>query len=109
MHTTYIQFVHIFSDYTILFPNIYIIFLVPIQSLHRVYIKDENLRKQPKFIVFLSQLLLLFQFCHPCKADNPLVETTQAMEFVGFNNCMGYLLGCGLMISTLITDRHASI
>ena len=25
--------------------------------------------------LFLSQLLLLFQFCHSCKADNPLVET----------------------------------
>ena len=30
---------------------------------------------QPKFIVFLSQLLLLFKFCHFCKAENPLVET----------------------------------
>ena len=46
-------------------------------SLHRVYIKDDNLRTQPKFIVFLSQLLLLFRFCHFCKAENPLVETRQ--------------------------------
>ena len=36
---------------------------------------DGNLRTEPKHIVFLSQLLLLFQFCHSCKADNPLVET----------------------------------
>ncbi|XP_068697440.1 uncharacterized protein [Montipora foliosa] len=28
-------------------------------------------------IVFLSQLLLLFQFCHTCKADNPTVETSE--------------------------------
>ncbi|KAJ7385153.1 hypothetical protein OS493_017529 [Desmophyllum pertusum] len=26
---------------------------------------------------FLSQLLLLFQFCHTCKADNPSVETSE--------------------------------
>ena len=45
--------------------------------IHRVYIKDDNLRIQPKFLVFLSQLLLLFKFCHSCKADNPLVETRQ--------------------------------
>ena len=31
------------------------------------------------------------------------------MEFLGFKNCLTFLLGCGLMISTLITDRHASI
>ena len=36
---------------------------------------DGNLRTEPKFIMFLSQVLLLFQFCHSCKADNPLVET----------------------------------
>lgn len=50
---------------------------VAVPSLCRVYIKDNNLRTQPKFIVFLSQLLLLFKFCHSCKADNPLVETSQ--------------------------------
>ena len=31
------------------------------------------------------------------------------MEFLGFKNCMTYLLGCGLVIGTLITDRHASV
>ena len=35
---------------------------------------DGNLRTEPKFMVFLLQLLLLFQFCRLCKADNPLVE-----------------------------------
>ena len=35
---------------------------------------DGNLRTEPKHIVFLSQLLLLFSFCHTCKADNPIVE-----------------------------------
>lgn len=39
--------------------------------------EDSNLRKEPKHIVFLTQLLLLFRFCHTCKADNPLVEVHQ--------------------------------
>ena len=33
-----------------------------------------NIRTQSKFIVFLSQLLLL-KFCPVCKADNPLLES----------------------------------
>ena len=37
--------------------------------------EKDNLRTEPKHIVFLSQLLLLFNFCHSRKADNPLVET----------------------------------
>lgn len=53
------------------------LFFLVLFSLYRVYIKDGNLRTQPKFIVFLSQLLLLFTFCHSCKAENPLVEAKQ--------------------------------
>ena len=52
--------------------------------------KGKNLRTDPKHIVFLSQLLLLFKFCHVCKADNPLVETseigTQAVVKTTYNN-----------------------
>ncbi|XP_029210526.2 uncharacterized protein LOC114974462 [Acropora millepora] len=33
--------------------------------------KDGNLRTERKFIVFLSQLMLLFQSCHICKGKNP--------------------------------------
>ena len=32
------------------------------------------MRQEPKFIVFLSQLLSLFSFCRFCKRDDPLVE-----------------------------------
>ena len=39
--------------------------------------EKDNLRSEPKHIVFLSQLLLLFSFCHSCKTDNPLVETRE--------------------------------
>ena len=57
-------------------------------------IKDKNLHLEPKHIVFLSQLLLLFKFCHICKADNPTVETreigTEAVVKTSCNNpeCM---------------------
>ena len=44
---------------------------------YRLSLKDTNLRTEPKHIVFLTQLLLLFKFCHICKADNPLVETRE--------------------------------
>ena len=49
--------------------------------LHCIYIfdrsltMDANLRTEPKHILFLFHLLLLFRFCHSCKADNPVVET----------------------------------
>ena len=39
--------------------------------------KGTNLRTEPKHIVFLSQLLLLFGFCHSCKTSNPMVEVDQ--------------------------------
>ena len=45
---------------------------------------SNDLRTVPKHIVFLSQLLLLFRFCHSCKADNPLIETRE----VGTNACV---------------------
>ncbi|XP_068712164.1 uncharacterized protein [Montipora foliosa] len=57
-------------------------------------VQDKNLRSEPKHIVFLSQLLLLFKFCHICKADNPTVETreigTEAVVKTSCNNpeCM---------------------
>ena len=41
-----------------------------------IFFSDDigSLRKQPKFIVFLTQLLALFKFCPTCKADHPLIE-----------------------------------
>ena len=40
----------------------------------RIRYNDSNLRKEPKFIVFFTQLLALFKFCHACKHESPLVE-----------------------------------
>ncbi|XP_044164858.1 glutamic acid-rich protein-like [Acropora millepora] len=44
---------------------------------NRLFLKNTNLRTEPKHIVFLSQLFLLFKFCHVCKADNPMVEASE--------------------------------
>ena len=50
--------------------------------------RDTNLRTEPKHIVFLSQLLLLFGFCHNCKRDNPVVDVRQVgTEAVVTTNC----------------------
>lgn len=48
----------------------------------RMLAMDGNLRTEPKFIVFLSQLLLLFKFCHFCKSDNPAVEARKCGTLV---------------------------
>ena len=36
--------------------------------------KEYNLRTEPKFIVFFTQLLTLFNICHECKCEKTLVE-----------------------------------
>ena len=41
-------------------------------------LNHHNLRTEPKHIVFLSKLLLLFQFCHICRSEiKPTVTATQ--------------------------------
>lgn len=32
-----------------------------------------------------------------------------AMEFMGFQSCIDFLLGCGIVITTFISDRHTQI
>lgn len=39
--------------------------------------KDGNLRTEPKFIVFLTQILMLFKFCQFCKSDHPSLEASR--------------------------------
>ena len=46
--------------------------------LSRVSLVGTNIRSEPKYIAFLSQLLLLFQFSSFCKTDNPAVEITES-------------------------------
>lgn len=40
----------------------------------RVPFKEYSLRTEPKFIVFLTQLLTLFKICRVCKSEETLVE-----------------------------------
>ena len=43
----------------------------------RLDLKGKNVREEPKGIVFLSKLMLLFEFCHLCLFQNPKVAVTQ--------------------------------
>ena len=61
---------HICSD-------IYLHELICVVSFYRLSVAATNLRTEPKHIVFLSQLLLLFQFCHVCNTENPEPEAKQ--------------------------------
>ena len=38
---------------------------------------ETDVRKQPKYIIFLTQILLLFKFCPVCKEDNPRIRTRE--------------------------------
>ena len=35
--------------------------------------------------------------------------SSPAMEFMGFKQCMEFLLGCGVLITTFISDHHTTI
>ncbi|CAB3977283.1 Hypothetical predicted protein [Paramuricea clavata] len=43
----------------------------------KIFLDNSNLRREPKFIVFFTQLLALFKFCHSCQFDHPLVEVQE--------------------------------
>jgi len=53
-------------------PGYFFLFL-----LYRLTVTGTNLRTEPKHIVFSSQLLLLFKFCHIRKTDNPALVVRQ--------------------------------
>ena len=44
----------------------------------RLNCEGKNYREEPKAIVFLSKLLLLFQTCHWCFANNPTLSISQS-------------------------------
>ena len=47
-------------------------------SYYRLPLAGTNLRTEPKYVVFLSHLLLLFNICQVCKHDNPEVEIKES-------------------------------
>ena len=45
--------------------------------IHRLHCEGKSCREEPKGIVFLSKLLLLYQYCHLCLASQPHLSVTQ--------------------------------
>lgn len=54
------------------------------------------------------EIKLLFNYCCLYFQRNQ-AGSSPAMEFMGFKQCMDYLLGCGVLITTFISDRHTTI
>jgi len=58
---------------------------------------------QPKTLFILEIDNTYFSLQRNVAGNSP------AMEYLAFQNCLTYLLGCGVPLGTLITDRHSSI
>ena len=63
--------------------------IVIMDILYRPSMKG-NIRQEPKYIVFLSQLMLLFRFCQPCKSDDIIVETSERGTMICVETQCGY-------------------
>ena len=55
------------------------------------------------FVLFVNFVYLLILVKRNQAGSSP------AMEFMAFKECMNYLIGYGLVITTFISDRHVSI
>ena len=59
----------------------------------RLSCDGKNVREEPKAIVFLSKILLLFQYCHLCFATNPTLTVLQTGTMLTIesscNSCKG--------------------
>lgn len=58
------------------------------------------------YTIFCCSLPLVIHFALVQRNE---VGSSPAMEYEGFQRCMTFLLGCGLAISTFISDRYVSI
>lgn len=78
------------------FYRVTILFISPNRQLAAKFVDMHFL-----FLVFSFHLYFI---CQRNEAGN-----SPAMEFMGFQRCMDFLLGCGLAITTFISDRHTQI
>ena len=91
----------------------------------RLTCEGKNVQQEPKGIVFLSKLLLLFQYCHLCFATSPHISVSQTGTMITIKTtcsmCQGsyvwqsqpYLLGRfpagNLLLSFAILCAGASV
>ena len=52
----------------------------------RLSCDDKDIREEPKGIVFLSKLLLLFQTCRNCFSGNPVLDVMQTGTMITINS-----------------------
>ena len=73
-----------------------------------IFFISQNRQLAAKFVdmhfLFLVFSFYLYFICQRNEAGN-----SPAMEFMGFQRYMDFLLGCGLAITTFISDRHTQI
>ncbi|XP_068712766.1 uncharacterized protein [Montipora foliosa] len=53
-----------------------------VSPINRLEIDGKNILEEPKTIIFLSKLVLLFQFCHLCFAPKPNLKLSQSGTFI---------------------------
>ncbi|KAK3711271.1 hypothetical protein QZH41_020521, partial [Actinostola sp. cb2023] len=58
------------------------------------------------YTIFCCTIPLILHFSI---VQRNVAGNSPAMEYLAFQNCLTYLLGCGVPLGTLITDRHSSI
>lgn len=56
---------------------------------YRLETEGKDIREQPKVIVFLSHLLMLFQYCHLCLGPKPKVKINQSGTFISITTECG--------------------
>lgn len=94
-------------------------------SIPRLNMEEKDARKEPKAIVFLSKLLLLFQFCQYCFCPKPSINVKQTGTHISITSkcqkcekvftwesqpkLLGRIPACNLLLSFSVLCAGASI
>ncbi|XP_015765439.1 PREDICTED: uncharacterized protein LOC107344300 [Acropora digitifera] len=71
--------------------------------------RHDSMGHSAKFGAYTIFCCTLPMIIHFALIQRNQAGSSPAMEFMGFKQCMEYLLGCGITITTFISDRHTSI
>ena len=59
--------------------------------------------------ILLTIFILIIAYSLLSSFQRNQAGSSLAMEFLGFQQCMKFLLGFGILITTFISDKHVSI